>query len=106
MHCTGVLTSAKTGISALLGYSNVELRNSLDGYFAEDSSYHPLVHTWYLSVTIQLHLIFMVGCFVFRKVPRKITIIILSLIELAQPMIKNQYGQYLLHLTDRKDYHS
>ena len=26
--------------------------------------------------------------------------------ELAQPMIKNQYGQYLLHLTDRKDYHS
>ena len=29
-----------------------------------------------------------------------------KLIELAQPMIKNQYGQYLLHLTDRKDYHS
>lgn len=32
--------------------------------------------------------------------------------ELAQPMIKNQYGQYLLHLTDKKmalrqkDYHS
>lgn len=26
--------------------------------------------------------------------------------ELAQPMIKNQYGQYLLHLTDRKNYHS
>jgi glucose-1-phosphate thymidylyltransferase len=29
-----------------------------------------------------------------------------KLIELAQPMIKNQYGQYLLHLTDRKNYHS
>lgn len=83
MHCTDVLTAAKTGISSLLGYSNVELRKSLDGYFAEDSSYHPLVHTWYLSVTIQLYLIFMVGCFIFRKVPRKITIIILSLIALV-----------------------
>ena len=26
--------------------------------------------------------------------------------ELAQPMIKNQYGQYLLHMTDRKNYYS
>ncbi len=83
MHCSDVCAAAKTGISALLGYSNVELRKSLDGYFAEDSSYHPLVHTWYLSVTIQLYLIFMVGCFIFRKVPRKITIVILSLIALV-----------------------
>ena len=29
-----------------------------------------------------------------------------KLIELAQPMAKNQYGQYLLHLTEKKDYHS
>ncbi len=26
--------------------------------------------------------------------------------ELAQPMIKNQYGQYLLHLTDKTNHHS
>ena len=74
MHCTDVCAAAQTGISALFGYSNVELKKSLGNYFAEDSSYHLLVHTWFLSVTIQIYLIFLIGCFLLQKFSRKVVI--------------------------------
>ena len=83
MHCTDVCAAAQTGISALLGYSNVELKKSLGNYFAEDSSYHLLVHTWYLSVTIQIYLIFLIGCFLLRKFSRKVVITLLSVVAVT-----------------------
>lgn len=42
------------GWTALFGWSNVCLKEITTGYFSTDASYNPLLHTWYLSVTLQL----------------------------------------------------
>ena len=57
--CSTVLDSyefraiCKTGCAALAGVSNYELMKSSVGYFADTTAMNPLMHTWYLSVSLQ-----------------------------------------------------
>lgn len=64
-----LVATAKTARCALLGFSNTYLGNLNDGgYFASDASFNLMVPTWYLSLTCQVYVLFLVGWLV---IPRK-----------------------------------
>ena len=50
-----------SSMSSMLGYSNILYIRKYSDYFATDSNLNPLLHTWYLSVTIQIYLLWAVG---------------------------------------------
>lgn len=55
--CNDIESMAKIGLATLYGWSNEELRLTTD-YFADDASMNPFLHTWYISVTLQLFALF------------------------------------------------
>ena len=55
--------ASHTGSYALYGCANVSLKKITTGYFSADALYNPFLHTWYLSVTLQL---LFVGYLVYR----------------------------------------
>lgn len=77
----------KTGIFALLGGSNIYLGVVTEGYFAEDTTYNALVHTWYFSVICQIYLLFLPACLLLIKTPRWFRISFLTVLAV---------GSYLL----------
>ncbi len=48
----------RTGISSLLGISNIYLYNNIDGYFTESADLNVFTHTWSLGVEEQFYFIF------------------------------------------------
>lgn len=62
-----LLDAAKTAKSAICGYSNVYLDQLNQGYFAAASEKNPFLHTWYLSVTIQIYCIFAFVVFLLKR---------------------------------------
>lgn len=63
-----LVPSAKTAIAALFGVSNVYLAAQEGGYFASSTMSNALLHTWYISLTLQLYLIFAAGWYLSSKV--------------------------------------
>lgn len=71
---------ADTGISAMLGLSNYELIESAKDYFAISSSMNMLLHTWYVSVAIQLFIISWLGYQILRYFPRVVVVPVLVIV--------------------------
>lgn len=67
--------TAEAGLSALLGLSNVYLDEYTGGYFAASRglSSRMFMHTWYLSVTLQLYLLLPLAVWVLRKLPKLVS---------------------------------
>lgn len=59
--------AAKTAYNALLGKANIFLNENSLGYFAGDSQNNPFLHTWYLSVIMQVYLIFALSVLVLKR---------------------------------------
>ncbi|MBN2005479.1 MAG: acyltransferase [Anaerolineae bacterium] len=57
----------KTGLAALLGYSNFALVWHTDGYFSPRVEYNPFLHTWALAVEMQFYLLFPLLFYVWLK---------------------------------------
>ncbi len=74
---------SKVGTSALYGWSNVTLKSVTSGYFSEDASTNPFLHTWYLSVTLQLFLASYIIYRIAKKIPQRVTIISLIVVGIA-----------------------
>ncbi|MDO5469999.1 MAG: acyltransferase family protein [Akkermansia sp.] len=55
------LTHGKNCLYSLLGFSNIFYIKVYSNYFAADSNMNPLLHTWYLSATIQIYLLWAIG---------------------------------------------
>ena len=84
------LAMAQVGLAALYGWSNEVLRSMTSGYFAEDASMNPFLHTWYMSVTIQLLLFFYVGYRLMRWLPSKLHFAILFVVGIASFVYSQQ----------------
>lgn len=82
---------AKTGLGALLGYSNYQLLDTSSGYFAEDSTLNAYLHTWYLSVTLQVFAISYVLFAVLRNCSRACVLRTIAIIA-AVSLLWNQAG--------------
>ena len=74
------LFSGKVGFAACLGKANLMLKREFDDYFANDSAFVPLLHLWYLSVTLQIYLIYAVGNLLMERLPRRVLVWGLALV--------------------------
>ena len=88
---------AKTGLGALLGYSNYQLMDSSAGYFAEDSTLNAYLHTWYLAVTIQVFVLSYGLYAVLRKRSRGTVILVICVIA-GLSLLWNQAGNIRMAL--------
>lgn len=70
----------KTGFTALFGLSNYELMYSSAGYFADNTAMNPLLHSWYLSVTLQVFAIGYIMYAVVKRVRRSVCLLVLGVI--------------------------
>lgn len=73
----------RVGANACVAKANVLLAHEFGNYFAPDSAFMPLLHLWYLSVTLQVYLMWAVGNMVLQRLPLRWVILILSAIGLA-----------------------
>ena len=64
--------ATETAFYALLGSSNVFLDSTTQGYFSTDSWVNPFVHTWYLSVILQVYCIFAITTYVLKPFSSKV----------------------------------
>lgn len=78
-----LVDTARGGRYTLFGFANRFLKSFQSDYFAADAVEFPLLHMWYLSVTIHLYVMFAIGCVVYRFIPRKLSFIILWVIGIA-----------------------
>lgn len=83
VDCDELRAMSKTGGAALHGTANLQLIRSTKSYFATDSSLNPFLHLWYLSVALQLFALGYAGYFILRRLPRKATISLLTLVAVV-----------------------
>lgn len=72
----------KSALYSLLGVSNFYYMRYYSDYFATESNLNPLLHTWYLAVTIQVYLIWAILRTILRHFPhalRNPAVIILAI---------------------------
>lgn len=67
-----LLVSANTALASLYGGSNIFLDQETHGYFAGDSGRNLFMHTWYLSVIVQVYLIFALVAFLLKRCSGKV----------------------------------
>lgn len=95
-----LLDTFHTACHALIAHSNVFLDHNND-YFAPSSAANPLLHTWYISVTIQVYLLYIiVATFTKRISP---SICIGGLVLLALLSLGDSYSARLLPFLHRWD---
>ena len=78
-----MLMLSKQGYAACLARANLMLRREFSNYFAGDSAYMPLLHLWYLSVILQVYLLFSLGDQALQKLPKRVILCVLAAIGSA-----------------------
>lgn len=78
-----LISTSRTGRYTMFCYANDFLRRTQSDYFAANALENPLLHMWYLSVTIHLYLMFAIGCVVYKYIPKKLSVVLLWLIGIA-----------------------
>lgn len=87
----GELFSCKLGETSCLGRANTLLAREMANYFAQDADYTPLLHLWYLSVILQVYLIFAVGNYALQRLPKYAVISILSVVGIASLALRYSF---------------
>ena len=72
--------SARTATAAVCGYANIQLAESSSGYFSENVSFNPLLHMWYVAITLQLYIWGYVLYCIVKRMSKPLMIGTLSLI--------------------------
>lgn len=54
-------------ISSLFCFSNLHYLHKYSNYFSTNANLNPLLHTWYLSLVVQIYAIWAIGCFCLKK---------------------------------------
>ena len=69
-------TTCQNGAAAAVMGANIFLENALADYFAPDSAFMPLLHLWYLSVVLQISLLYAVGRCITHHLSHKTAVLI------------------------------
>lgn len=64
------LLQCKLAYAALLARANDMLSREFSNYFANSAAYMPLLHLWYLSVTLQIYALYIVAEQVLQRLPK------------------------------------
>lgn len=78
-----IWTLSGSSISSLLCLSNAYYIEKYNDYFNVDANLNPLLHTWYLSIIIQLYTCWAIGFFILKRFGKKITMLSLCSLTLA-----------------------
>ena len=84
MDYADIKTMACSAMAALGGCINYVLSESSSGYFAAETAYNPLMHMWYLAISLQVYLLCYIGYRILRH--RSLTfksLVILLFIEIS-----------------------
>lgn len=63
--------TGRLGRYALFGLSNNHLNKVMSDYFDTTASQNPLLHTWYIGITLQAYLFFAIGTLICKRISRK-----------------------------------
>lgn len=74
-----LLDCFRTSGYTILAYSHVFLDRNHD-YFSPNAIFNPLLHTWYISVTVQVYLLYIIYATLTKKISSRINLIILAVI--------------------------
>lgn len=66
--------TARLGRYALFGLSNNHLNKVVADYFDTTAALNPLLHTWYIGITLQVYLLFALGVLAYKRVSHKTAI--------------------------------
>jgi len=72
-------------ISSLFCLSNIHYIHKYSDYFSTNANLNPLLHTWYLSLVVQIYAIWAIGCFCLKKtnrVTRIITVVVAAVVSI------------------------
>lgn len=73
----------KAGLKACMGVVNIFYQKEFDDYFAADAAFIPLLHLWYLSVTLQVYLAYAVGAQILQRLPKRWAVGVAALVGIA-----------------------
>ena len=85
--CDLTLRTAKSALTTLLGCSNLYYDYTFADYFASSARLNPLVHTWYLSLTVQIFLIYACICYMAQNRTRRLKMILLAVVSIISLLI-------------------
>lgn len=77
---TDAVTFGKNALSTFFGFSNYRYIKIYSDYFATASNMNPLLHTWYLSVTIQVYVLWALGRVLLQRAPSRLRLVCVYLI--------------------------
>ena len=66
------------GLSSLLCLSNIHYIYKYSDYFSTDANLNPFLHTWFLSLVVQMYAVWAAGCIILRKFSKCTRIIIVA----------------------------
>ncbi len=82
MDFADLTIAGRNALWSTFASNNIQLSESGAEYFADDSTWNPLLHTWYIAITVQIYLLFYIGYRLIRKWNKGIRYTILLLIAL------------------------
>ena len=74
--------TARLGRYTLFGMANNHLNKVVSNYFDSTAALNPLLHMWYIGITLQVYLLFAFGVMLCRRVSRKVSMRSLAVIGL------------------------
>ncbi|MBQ2380714.1 MAG: acyltransferase, partial [Akkermansia sp.] len=92
------IEASRLGRYTLLGMANVHLNKEASDYFAADFSDNPLMHMWYIGVTLQVYLMFIVGNAICKRIPRRVWLPSLFAVAAVSLALRYCWSFDLLHL--------
>lgn len=84
-------SAGETAFMALLGGANIYLEDTTTDYFAAAANLNPFLHTWYLSITLQVYVLWIVCCTCFRHLSRKWMVGFLSVAGVVSLIYTHSY---------------
>lgn len=97
-----LLDCYRTAGYALLGRSNFFLDHNHD-YFAPNAIFNPLLHTWYIAVTIQVYLLYIIIASATKRLPSRLKgalLVLLAVLSLCDAYGLRFFPLSLLHHWD------
>ena len=81
----------KVGYTACLAKANTTLTKIFSNYFATDAKYNPLLHLWYLSVVLQVYIIYAIANLALQRLPKRVSIAALCTVSLLSLLLCYSY---------------
>lgn len=78
---------SKAGARACTAQVNTYYAREFKNYFASDSAFVPLLHLWYLSVTLHIYFIYAIGNQLLQRLPKRWIIGLLSVAGVASLLL-------------------